>query len=155
MFGAKVTRMFFDKALVEGKIDRATYVVMSRFGAFVRQSGRRNFRRGTAKIPVPPKPRNIKGFLRDGRYGIQFEWDPIRRTTVVGPQIFPSTKDKTDPPPKRVERGGVFTVTRKSKSKTAVVNRTHQAKYREFPFMRNALAKELPNLPGLFRNTIR
>lgn len=141
--------MFFDRALVEGKIDRTTGVVMSRFGAFVRQSARRNFRRKSAKKPVPPNPRNLTDKLRGA---ILFGWDPRTRTEVVGPYLFPNTRDKDNPPPKRVERGGSYIITRKSKSRGT---KTYIASYREFPFMRNALAKELPRLPSLWRDTIR
>jgi hypothetical protein len=148
-FGLKQFKgMFFDRALVEGKIDRQTSVVMSRFGAFVRKTARGNFRRKTAKQPVPPKPRNLTDKLRGA---ILFGWDATRRTVVVGPWLFPNTRDKENPPPKRVERGGDYRITRRIKG----VMKSYPAKYREFPFMRNALKEELPNLPLLWRNTIR
>lgn len=135
--------MFFDRALVEGKIDRQTHAVMIKLGAFIRQSARRNFRRKTAKHPVPPNPRNLTDKLRGA---ILFGWESIKRSLVVGPWLFPATKDKENPPPKKVERGGTYTMRRRGK--------TYSATYREFPFMRNALAKELPKLPMLWRTTI-
>lgn len=144
--------MFFDRALVEGKIDRTTGAVMSRFGAFVRQTGRRNFRRKTAKEPVPPNPRNLTDLLRSS---ILFGWDPRTRSEVVGPYLFDKTKDKVNPPPKRVERGGAYQITKLQRRKSGAVWLTYQATYREFPFMRNALKTELPNLPRLWRDTIR
>lgn len=163
--------MFFDRALVEGKIDRASYAVMTKFGAFVRQSGRRNFRSGSAKFPQPPNPRNAPAAIQSRKKAqggagggaggkiegklkrfIWFGWEPFQRTLVVGPALLPSTKDKENPPPKRVERGGTYRITRRFKSGKI---RTYNANYREFPFMRNALKKELPNLPALWRDTIR
>lgn len=136
--------MFFDRAMVEGKIDRTTGPVMMRFGAFVRQSARRNFRRGTAKKPVPPNPRNIQGDLK--RF-IYFGWEPLNRTMVAGPALLPRQRDKQNPPPKKVERGGTYPKVIRGKRVTQ--------HYREFPFMRNALKKELPRLPQLWRDTIR
>lgn len=142
-FGLKNFKgMFFDRALVEGTIDRQTGAVMSRLGAMIRQSARRNFRRKTAKQPVPPNPRNLTDKLRGA---ILFGWEKVQRSLVVGPWLFPTTKDKDNPPPKRVERGGTYTMRRRG--------RTYSATYREFPFMRNAMAKELPNLPMLWRTT--
>lgn len=147
--------MFFDRALVEGKIDRATYAVMSRFGAFVRQTARHNFRRGSAKKPQPPNPRNLTGLMKGS---ILFGWDAARRSVVVGPWLFPRTKDKENPAPMKVERGGTYRITRNSKRggrDNFEGQRTYTATYREFPFMRNALKTELPKLPALWRDTIR
>lgn len=140
--------MFFDRALVEGKIDRASYAVMSKFGARVRGAGMDNFRRGSAKYPVPPKPRNLKGFMRDHKeFGIQFFWDPYQRTVIVGPKIIPGFGDPANPGTKKVERGGTFP--RRIRGKNVI------QRYREFPFMRDALRRKLPELPGLWRDTIR
>lgn len=136
--------LFFDRALVEGKIDTATYKVMVKFGAYLRRSARRNFRRGSAKQPQPPKPRSIQGDLK--RF-IWFGWEPTRRTLVAGPALLPRQRDKNNPPPKKVERGGNFMTRIKGK----LVRQT----YREFPFMRDALKKEMPLLPMMWRDTIR
>lgn len=135
---------FFDKALVEGKIDRQTFVVMSRFGAYVRRDARRSFRRSSAKGPQPGSPPvNQTGKLKGS---ILFAWDESARSVIVGPFLFPRQRQDV-PAPAALEYGGSVNRRRKGKSQSAT--------YREFPYMRPALARNLPVLPRLWRDTIR
>lgn len=136
--------MFFDRSLVEGKIDRTTFLVMGRIGAMIRQTARRGFRRKTAKQVVPGKPpRNLTDKLRGA---ILFGWDPVARSEVIGPWLFPRQR-QSEPATFLLEHSGDTTRTQRGKTVTA--------HYRAFPYMQPALEKEMPRLAGLWRDTIR
>lgn len=139
--------MFFDKALIEGKIDRATYFVMIRIGAYIRRTAMQSLRRPSRRKKPQPglPPRNMTGKLK---YRIMFGWEPTKRKTLVGPEYLPRMP-RNPTIPQLLEYGG--TIQRTSKRS----KRRYMAKYPAYPYMRPALAKNLPLLPRLWRDTIR
>lgn len=138
--------LFFDKALVEGKIDRTSYAVLSRFGSYVRRTAQQSIRTPRGKRywnpPRPGKPPwNRTGKLK--RF-IFFGWDPLMRSVVVGAALFARSRRSPNTIPQIIEEGGVAYHRRKKKNAT----------WRQFPYMEPALRKEEPKLAGLWRDTI-
>ena len=130
--------MFFDRAKIKNKVDARTRKVLSKFGSFVRQTARRSIRRrkGTSRPGKPP-------FSHTGKLKrfIYFGYDPNRRSVVIGPVVFPKKSGKALP---ALEYGG--------KSDTEG-GRTVKIQAR--PFMGPAFRTELPNVPSLWRDTIK
>lgn len=149
-FGLTINQMksmFLDRALIEGKIDRATHVVMVRIGAYIRRTARQSIRRPNKKKKGQPgqPPRNRTGLLK---YNIYFFWDATRRSVVIGPSYLQGMP-RNPTIPQLLEYGGTIRrVSRKSK-------RSYTAKYPAYPYMRPARDKEIKVLPSLWRNVIR
>ena len=131
---------FFDRKAVKDATDEATRKVLSRFGAYVRQRAKTSIRKrkGTSLPGLPPY--SHVGLLR--RF-ILFAYDSGSRSVVIGPVLL-------KPPsvvPSLLEYGGtVQKRDRKGRPRTAV--------YPARPYMRPALAAELPGLPDLFKNSV-
>lgn len=125
------TLHFFDEPAVIKATTKAERRVMSRIGAFIRTTARRSFGRKTKK-PKPSKPgdppRSRTGFLKRG---IFFAYDPRARAVEIGPI-----------------RGG-----KPGEATTALEHGSADIEAR--PYMGPALVKELPKLPGMWRNAIR
>ena len=165
-------KLFFDGEAILSKLSKADRDVNSKAGAYVMTSARRSMRKVNKKgTPSPPwqPPKERKGFLKKGRYGVQFGWDPVTRTVVVGPEIFPGLKDRNPggTMPESLEHGGdvaVMEAQRKDGSYSiramawAKVNgaktRERVAAIKPRPFMGPALAKEAPKFPGLWKNAL-
>ncbi len=145
MIGLDVKRMFFDTKRVRAKTDKATRRVLSKFGAFVRQTAKRSIRkRKKASQPGKP-PSSHVGLLK--RF-IWFGYDVIRRSVVIGP-VRLSQKGRGEAP-SALEYGGI--VTMQSRRRDGKRTRTH---IRPRPFMGPAMEKEKQQLPALWRDSVK
>jgi hypothetical protein len=142
----KVGSYFFDSSIVTSAIDRATIPVMQRYGAGVRREAMQSLRRSDAKRVQPNKPPINK--TQRLKKSIWFDWDPIARSEVIGPILFPRQKQDV-PATALLEYSGTTHVQAIGRQ------RAHTATYRMFPFMRPANARRLPGLALLWRDTIR
>lgn len=130
--------MFFDRAKIKQKVDVRTRKVLSKFGAYVRQTSRRSIRKrkGTSKPGRPPFSHvgTLKRF-------IFFGYDERRRSVVIGPVIVPR---KTGKAPGTLEYGGRVTLPN-----------WQTAKMKARPYMHPAFEKELTKVPNLWRDSIK
>ena len=142
MIGFEIKRMFFDRQAVVSKVDAATRRVLSRFGAFVRRSAKSSIRK--RKKPAPPgqPPSSHTGLLKKF---IFFGYDAARQSVVIGPTRL-NQKGRGEAPP-LLEYGGKATLVRRGKKKRV----TYQAR----PYMGPAFEKEKPQLPAMWRGSVR
>ncbi len=130
--------MFFDRAKVKRKVDAWTRKVLSKFGAFVRQTSRKSIRKrkGTSKPGRPPFSHTgtLKKFLF-------FGYDADRRSVVIGPVIAPGKAGKA---PATLEHGGKVSLP--TGNKTEIAPR---------PFMQPAFERELPGVSKLWADSIK
>lgn len=142
MIGFEIKRMFFDRQAVISKVDAATRRVLSKFGAFVRRSAKSSIRK--RKKPAPPgqPPSSHTGLLKKF---IFFGYDADRRSVVIGPTRL-NQKGRGEAPP-LLEYGGKATLVRRGKKKHV----TYQAR----PYMGPAFEKEKPQLPAMWRGSVR
>jgi hypothetical protein len=131
-------KMFFDRAKIKQKVDLRTRKVLSKFGAFVRQTSRRSIRKrkGTSKPGHPPFSHvgTLKRF-------IFFGYDEHRRSVEIGPVIAPGKKGTA---PNALEYGERVTL---SHGKTT--------KIKASLYMHPAFEKELVKVPELWRDSIK
>ncbi len=136
---------FFDSKKVISALDKAGRKALSRFGAFVRTSARSSIRRrkGTSKPGQPPLAHqgDIKKIL--------FAYDSSSRGVVVGPVRYSGKKGFAT---KVLEHGGNTLIEKKDR-KGKVRRKTVHIEAR--PFMAPAFEKNLPKLPGLWRNSMK
>jgi len=130
--------MFFDRKKIKRKVDVRTRKVLSKFGAFVRQTSKRSLRYSTGTSEPGNPPFSHSGLLRKF---IFFGYDPHKRSVVIGPVILPSKSGKALP---ALEYGG----------KTDLPSGT-LIRIEARPFMRPAFQAELPLVPSLWRDAIR
>ena len=142
MIGFEIKRMFLDRQAVISKVDAATRRVLSKFGAFVRRSAKSSIRK--RKKPAPPgqPPSSHTGLLKKF---IFFGYDADRRSVVIGPTRL-NQKGRGEAPP-LLEYGGKATLVRRGKKKRV----TYQAR----PYMGPAFEKEKPQLPAMWRGSVR
>jgi hypothetical protein len=142
MIGFEIKRMFFDRQAVISKVDAATRRVLSKFGAFVRRSAKSSIRK--RKKPAPPgqPPSSHTGLLKKF---IFFGYDAARQSVVIGPTRL-NQKGRGEAPP-LLEYGGKATLVRRGKKKRV----TYQAR----PYMGPAFEKEKPQLPAMWRGSVR
>jgi len=142
MIGFDIKRMFFDRQAVISKVDAATRRVLSKFGAFVRRSAKSSIRK--RKKPAPPgqPPSSHTGLLKKF---IFFGYDADRRSVVIGPTRL-NQKGRGEAPP-LLEYGGKTTLKRGGKKRRV----TYQAR----PYMGPAFEKEKPQLPAMWRGSVR
>ena len=146
----RVTKWFFDAPAVVNAVDAATRKTLSKFGAFVRRTMRSSIRK--AKSPSKPgnPPHSHTGLLKQFTF---FSFDPTSRSVVIGPERLNAVL--TGNVPEVLEYGGTArnrVVTRVNGKKSVTV-RTSTIKAR--PFANPALAKELPKLPEMWRNSVK
>jgi len=142
MIGFDIKRMFFDRQAVISKVDAATRRVLSKFGAFVRRSAKSSIRK--RKKPAPPgqPPSSHTGLLKKF---IFFGYDAARQSVVIGPTRL-NQKGRGEAPP-LLEYGGKTTLKRGGKKRRV----TYQAR----PYMGPAFEKEKPQLPAMWRGSVR
>ncbi len=130
--------MFFDRAKIKKKVDVRTRKVLSKFGAFVRQTSRKSIRKrkGTSKPGRPPFSHT--GVLK--RF-IYFGYDSDRRSVVIGPVIAPGKLGKA---PAALEHGGKVSLP--TGNKTEIAPR---------PFMQPAFEKEIKLVPKIWADSIK
>lgn len=149
---------FFDKAAVISAVDKATRRVLSRFGAFVRSTARRSIRKPRRKRINELTPRELGHYRKTGvrpfasadpgkpprnqtgklKGSIFFWYDRYEQSVTIGPASFGGW-DRMG----ALEHGGM------------TMARARVFRVRAHPFMRPALAKELPKLDDLWRNSVR
>lgn len=145
MIGFDVKRMFFDTKTVRSKTDKATRRVLSKFGAFVRQTAKRSIRK-RKKTSQPGKPPSSHiGLLKKFIY---FGFDVVRRSVVIGPVRL--TQKGRGEAPSVLEYGG--TVTMRPRRRAGKKRRAH---IRPRPFMGPAMEKEKQQLPALWRDSVK
>jgi hypothetical protein len=142
MIGFEIKRMFFDRQAVISKVDAATRRVLSRFGAFVRRSAKSSIRKRKKAAPPGQPPSSHTGLLKKF---IFFGYDADRRSVVIGPTRL-NQKGRGEAPP-LLEYGGKATLVRRGKKKRV----TYQAR----PYMGPAFEKEKPQLPAMWRGSVR
>ena len=141
-----IKHVFFDRKKVIDRTDRTTRRVLSKFGAFVRQTARRSIRK-RKRISEPGKPPSSHVGLLKRR--IFFGYDPGSRSVVVGPAPLNQRSPYGDTTvPELLEEGG--RVRRREKG-----GQTEVLHYKARPYMGPALEKELPQLPAMWRNSIQ
>ena len=142
MIDMRITRLFFDRKAVTNRVGRATKRVLSRFGAYVRQTARRSIRKRKAvSLPGQP-PSSHKGLLK--RF-IFFGYDPGRQSVVIGPARL-AGRNRGEAPP-LLEYGGTTTLKRGGKRKRAT--------YKARPFMGPAFEEHKKQLPQMWANSVR
>lgn len=142
MIGLRVKQSFFDTKKVRRATDRATRRVLSRFGAFVRRTARSSIRR-RKRISRPGEPPSSRtGLLK--RF-IFFGYDTRARSVVIGPARL--TRKGRGEAPSLLEYGGRTTLKRRG--------RRRRARYAARPFMGPAFEKEKPQLPAMWRGSVR
>jgi len=145
MIGFDVKRMFFDTKTVRSKTDKATRRVLSKFGAFVRQTAKRSIRKRKKTSEPGKPPSSHTGLLKKFIY---FGFDVVRRSVVIGPVRL--TRKGRGEAPSVLEYGG--TVTLRSRRRAGKKRRAH---IRRRPFMGPAMEKEKQQLPALWRDSVK
>ena len=143
MIGMKLAQakvLFFDRQVVTNAADRAQRNVLSKFGAFVRQTARTSIRKRKAISEPGRPPSSHTGLLKRN---IFFVFSPETRSVVIGPILL---NQRTDAP-RLLEHGD--TVIGKKRNKRV------RMKYRARPFMGPAFDREQQKLPDLWRNSVR
>jgi len=145
MIGFDVKRVFFDTKTVRAKTDKATRRVLSKFGAFVRQTAKRSIRK-RKKVSQPGKPPSSHtGLLK--RF-IFFGYDIVRRSVVIGPVRL--TQKGRGQAPSVLEYGGVVTMRPRRRG-----GKKRRANIRPRPFMGPAMEKEKDQLPALWQDSAK
>lgn len=143
MLDLRITQLFFDRPKVKRAVDAARRRVLSKGGAFIRQTARTSIRKrkGTSKPGSPPY--SHVGLLR--RF-ILFGYDRQTESVVIGPVGI-----KGSTAPRVLELGGTTTVTRRRRGKRT----ERRVRVAARPYMNPALEKERPKLPELWRNSVK
>ena len=152
-------RGFFDAPAIMSAVDRAAQRILSRFGSFVRRTARQSIRRPrkkrvgelsrsekikfreTGKRPLASSkpgqpPRSPTGKLKNT---ILYWYDAVEQSVTIGPARLRAADNMG-----ALEKGGRVAGTR-GRGMTI----------RARPFMGPALAKELPKLDDMWRNSVR
>ncbi|MCL4199681.1 MAG: hypothetical protein KJZ69_19460 [Phycisphaerales bacterium] len=143
MLDLRIKQMFFDRPKVKRAVDAARRKVLSKAGAFIRQTARTSIRKRKCTRKPGAPPHSHVGLLR--RF-ILFGYDRQSDSVVVGPVGF-----KASTAPRVLERGGTTTVTRRKRGKRT----DRRVRIAARPYMQPALEKERPKLPELWRNSVR
>lgn len=152
---------FFDRKAVVSKVDQATRRVLSKFGAFVRRRAQTSIRyRKDVSAPMGPPHAHKSGTVvrkskRTGETKVRtvsflrkflfFAWDDTHRSVVIGPAKLNNTVSSLSLP--ALEYGG------RSVALEDGLRKSIRVKPR--PFMRPALEAEKPQLPALWRDSVR
>lgn len=133
---------FFDSAKVIRQTDKATRRVFSKFGAFVRRTARRSIR-SRKKTSEPGKPPSSHiGLLKKF---IFFGYESQKKSVVIGPARL--SRNSRGQAPSLLEYGGHTTIKRGKKR--------HRVNIKARPFMGPAFEKEKPNIPNMWKNSIK
>jgi len=144
--GMACKKVFFDRAAVTRRVDRATRRVLSRFGAYVRTAARSGIRSRKAVSEPGRPPSSHTGLLKRL---IFFAYDPQRETVVIGP--LPLNR-KVGNVPEALEYGGPSVV---AEGPRRGRRRRRRVTVRARPFMRPAFEKERPKLPAMWRDSVK
>lgn len=144
MLDLRIKDLFFDRQVVLRAVGKAKREVLSKAGAFIRQTARTSIRRrkGTSRPGRPPYSHT--GLLR--RW-ILFGYDRRSDSVVVGPVGFKRSKA-----PNVLEFGGVTNRPRWWRRKRKL---SRKLRVRARPFMGPALEKERDKLPAMWAGSVR
>ena len=142
MIRFEVKQLFFDTKAVRDKVDATTRRVLSRFGAFVRRTARSSIRKRKRISEPGSPPSSHTGLLKKF---IFFGYDTQKRSVVIGPERL--SQAGRGEAPHLLEYGGTGTAERRGKRK--------QMRIRPRPFMGPAFEKEEPQLPAMWRDSVR
>ena len=142
MIRFEIKQLFFDTKAVRDKVDSTTRRVLSKFGAFVRRTARSSIRKRKKPSSPGAPPSSHIGLLKKF---IFFGYEPVKRSVVIGP-VRLSQKGRGEAP-HLLEYGGATKVEHRGKRK--------RAKVRPRPFMGPAFEKEQPQLPAMWRDSVR
>lgn len=138
---------FFDRNKVFSAVDKATGKVLSRFGAFVRQTAKSSIRRRKSISKPGQAPTNWSGLLKKFLF---FSFDRSKRSVVIGPaRLNKSSNDA----PELLEHGG--RAKRRNRAGRNRSKRSRSVRYHARPYMGPAFQKEQKQLPKLWRNSVR
>ncbi len=159
--GFRSTGMFFDRQVVVDALTSVERQKLSKFGAFVRQTARRSIikRKSISKRGSPPSS-HTGGLKRL----IFFAFDPVRRSVVIGPELFPGL-GMGPYPTEALEYGGssiakqrVFIRGRRRASGGRSLRRGRvikkKIKIAQRPFMGPAFEKQHKNVAQLWADSI-
>lgn len=148
-----VKTLFFDAPKVIGAMDKVTACVFSKFGAYVRQTARQSIH-NRKKPSAPGQPPNSHtGLLK--RF-IYFAYDPRARSVVIGPvRIHGRRAAQGIEVPDVLEHGGRGAVTTTRYRRHQKIRTTRYIQIKARPYMQPAFEKEQPNLPNLWKNSLR
>ena len=130
--------LFFDTKTVRRKVNAAKRQVLSKFGAFVRQTAKHSIRKRQKPSPPGSPPSSHTGLLR--RF-IWFGYDPAKESVVIGPARL--TANGRGEAPSLLEYGGVGKTGKK------------KARFKARPFMGPAFEKEQDKLPALWAGSVK
>ena len=140
-----IKKLFFDRKAVIDQVDRATRMVLSRFGAFVRRAAKSSIReRRRVSSPGQP-PSSHTGLLKKF---IFFGYEPAKRNVVIGPARL---NQKIGDAPHALERGGTSTVVQGLRGR----RKKRRVKIKARPFMGPAFQKEKPKLPAMWAGSVK
>jgi hypothetical protein len=160
---------FFDRKKVVDAVHKANRKALSKAGAFVRQRAKTSMRRrkGTSSPPGVPPYAHV-GLIRKFLF---FSYDQAGQSVVVGPARINRPSAGRYTTPELHEYGGSVPGNGRVIWITQAVGRDTKGKfvsrgkkrvkldgtlrYEPRPFMRPALAAELPKLPPLWRDSVR
>ena len=150
----KVTELFFDRAHVVNELDKTTRRVLSRFGAYVRNSAKWSIRTKDGPSPPGQPPHSHTGLLRKF---IFFYYERMNQNVVIGPTLLPWTRQAPRPTvPEVLEYGG--RTTRQYWSKKDKRGRrklkTKEVHIRPRPYMNPAFEKQETKLPAMWRDAL-
>ena len=144
MIDLRIKSLFFDRPKVQRAVDKAKRAVLSRAGAFIRQTAKQSMRHRKGSAPPGRPPYVHAGHLRRL---IFFGYDANSESVVIGPLGF-----RRSDAPNVLEFGGATVVERRRRR-----GRRERRKVRiaRRPYMGPALEKERPKLPKLWANSVR
>jgi hypothetical protein len=145
MIDLRIKDLFFDRHVVMRAVDKAKREVLSRAGAFVRQTAKTSIRKRKGTSPPGQPPYSHVGLVRDL---ILFGYDRSSDSVVVGPV---GLRNKGAQAPNTLEFGGTATRTRFEHGRIA----RRRVRVRKRPFMGPALDREIPRLPKLWAGSVR
>jgi hypothetical protein len=142
----RIKDMFFDRHVVMAAVDNAKRKVLSKAGAFIRTAAKTSIRKRKGSAPPGAPPHSHEGSLRRL---ILFGYDKPNDSVVVGPVGFRKSEA-----PSVLEYGGDTVVLRRVGGRGGKLT-SQKVKIAPRPYMAPALEKERPNLPLLWRNSIK
>ena len=150
-FKFNYNKMFFDRKAVLSRVDMATRKVLSRFGAFVRRTARQSIRKRKKSSKPGQPPSSHTGLLKQF---IFFGYEPSKGSVVIGPERLGGRGEA----PPALEYGGPSHVVDYiyPKERGARREKVHRkVMIRARPFMGPAFEKEKPQLPKLWRDSVK
>jgi hypothetical protein len=147
-------RQFFRPDPLQRAAQRAKRRVLSRAGAYVRQTARRSLKPYQSPARPGDPPRSRTGLLK--RF-IYFGLMPDGHTVVIGPARLGRTQmHGSITTPQLLEHGGPRKLNpRKQTPRKSAPGGAPIVHHRAYPYMGPALDKEAPNFPQLFRGEVR